>query len=89
MKTIKHIHKLFLTASILLLALIVMACSNDSEERTEPQNCNCWTILQATSYTLPNQAPQSVLVVANDCNGLQKQITRVGIYVVGNKICDN
>ena len=88
MKTIKHIHKLFLTASILLLALIVMACSNDSEERTEPQNCNCWTILQATSYTLPNQAPQSVLTVENDCSGQQKQITKLGVYIVGSKICD-
>lgn len=80
----KHIHKLFLISSILTLT----ACSNDEALRTEEANCNCWTILQATSYTLPNQAPQSVLTVENDCSGQQKQINRNGVYVVGSKICD-
>ena len=84
----KHIHKLFLTAAVLLLGLIITACSNDEQTRTEQANCNCWTILQTTSFTLPNQSPQSVLEVENDCTGLQKQINRNGVYVVGSKICD-
>ena len=36
MKAIKHIHKLFLTASILLLALTLTACSNDKDS-----DCEC------------------------------------------------
>lgn len=73
---------------LLLTAIILSSCSNDGEERSEPQNCQCWTILQADSFTLPNQATQSVLIVKNDCSGLQKQITRVGVYIVDSKICD-
>lgn len=82
------IHKLFLTASILLLALIVMACSNDNEQRTEPTNCLCETILTATVFTLPNQTPQTVTTVENDCSGVQRQRTLNGLYSVGQKICD-
>ena len=85
----KHIHKLFLTAAVLLLGLIIASCSNNEQSRTEEANCNCWTILQTTSFTLPNQSPYSVMTLENDCSGLQKQINRNGVYVVGSKICDN
>lgn len=84
----KHIHKLFLTAAVLLLALMSTACNNDIEERTEPQNCQCETILTATSFTLPNQTTQTVVTLQNDCSGAQRQRTLIGLHSVGDKICD-
>ncbi len=80
----KHTHKLLLAS----IALILTACSNDEPQRAEPQNCACWTILQTVSYTVPNQSPVSIMTVANDCTGLQKQMNRNGVYAVGQKICD-
>ncbi len=48
----KHIHKLFLTASILLLVLICLACSNESEDC----NCNAKYMLEnGQTFYVPNQ----------------------------------
>lgn len=84
MKATTTIHKLFLTACILLLT----ACSNDSEERNEPQNCNCSTILEANVFGLPTGQSFTAGVMENDCTGVQRNFNLNGVYAVGQKICN-
>jgi len=73
---------------LLILAVVVSSCSTDEEQRTETTNCNCETILTADTFTLPNQTTQTVATVENDCTGAQRQRNLVGVYSVGQKICD-
>jgi hypothetical protein len=72
---------------ILILAVIISSCSNDSENRTEPQNCNCNTIISANTFSIPGRT-WTVATTANDCSGLQSQIELNGVHFVGEKICN-
>ena len=73
---------------ILLTAIILSSCSNDSEERSEPQNCNCSTILEADVFGLPTGQSFTAGVMENDCTGVQRNFNKNGVYRVGQKICN-
>jgi len=72
----------------ILTIISFISCSTDSEQREPQANCNCETVLSATSFTLPNQNTQTVTTVANDCTGAQRQRTLAGLYSIGDKVCN-
>ncbi len=73
---------------ILLTAIILSSCSNDSEERTAEADCNCSTILEASVFGLPTGQSFTAGVMSNDCSGVQRNFNKNGVYRVGQKICD-
>jgi hypothetical protein len=74
--------------ALIILAVIISSCSNDSENRTEPQNCLCETIKQADTFTLPTGQIWTVVILENDCSGVQRQKDLSGTHSVGEKICN-
>lgn len=73
---------------LLIFAVALSSCSNDSEERTQQANCNCETVLSATRFTLPSGATMTYVTLENDCTGAQRQEDFIGVYTVGQKICN-
>jgi len=73
---------------LLFLSILFLSCTPDSdnEEQTTP-NCRCATILQSDHVTIQGIVI-SILIIENDCTGVQRQIERNGIFEVGGKICD-
>ena len=73
----------------ILAIAIFTSCSTDSEsEREEPADCNCGTIIDANTFSLPTGYVWTVAIIANDCTGAQKQKDLVGRHILGEKICN-
>ena len=74
---------------LVILAIALSSCStDDSQNRTEETNCNCETILRADTFRLPNGYTWTVVTLANDCTGAQRQTDLVGVHHLGDKICN-
>lgn len=74
---------------LLLFSALLISCSNDSGRQAEPnENCNCFTIIAADTFSLPNGATWTVATMENDCTGAQKQRNIDGVHSVGEKQCD-
>jgi len=73
---------------LLLLSILFLSCTPDSdnEEQTTP-DCRCATILESERFVIQNQTI-TVMIIENDCTGVQRQIERNGIFEPGQKICD-
>ena len=77
------------TTLTIISAFLLASCSTDSARDSEPTpDCNCLTIVQADTFSLPNGYVWTVAVLKNNCTGVQKQKDIVGIHSVGEKICD-
>jgi hypothetical protein len=74
---------------LVILAIALSSCSSDdSQERTEPANCSCETIIDADTFHLPSGYVWTVAILANDCTGAQRQRDLVGVHRLGEKICN-
>jgi hypothetical protein len=75
---------------LVILAIALSSCSVDEARTTnEPQgNCSCETILKADTFRLPNGYTWTVVTLANDCTGAQRQTDLVGRHILGDKICN-
>ena len=73
---------------LLFLPILFLSCTPDSdnEEQTTP-DCRCATILESERFVIQNQTI-TVMIIENDCTGVQRQIERNGLFEVGQKICD-
>ena len=69
---------------LLFAVLFIVSCTPESEENTD---CNCGKVIQSTSFNALGNV-FSVLIVHNNCTGIDKQIQRNGIVKVGTVICD-
>jgi len=77
------------TILTIISTIVLFSCSTDSARQSEPEaNCNCSTVKQADTFSLPNGYVWTVATIENDCTGAQSQKNIVGSYSVGDKVCN-
>ena len=77
------------TILTIISSIVLFGCSADSERQSEPTpDCNCSTVKQADTFSLPNGYVWTVATLENDCTGVQSQKNIVGSYSVGDKVCN-
>lgn len=77
------------TILTIISAIVLASCSTDSARDLEQTaDCNCSTIKKADTFSLPNGYVWTVATLQNDCTGVQSKKDIVGIYSVGDKICN-